>query len=222
MTRTGAGARPDLEERTQSAIEWLRTHARLVGVVVGVILAAAVGIWFYGEWRDRRETNAARALSDAQVAMSQNNAALAQNELRRLTTRYEGTTAARQGQLLMAHLHYRAGRFQEGIDELQRLARRTGDGLRDGAVQALMAAGYEQLGKLNEAAQHYRAAAQVARFPEDRDSYLANAARVLSVAGKNAEAVQIWQELAAREDSPVSAEARVRLGELQAAAARGG
>ena len=221
MTRTGADARPDLEERTQSAIEWLRAHTRLVGVVVGVILAAAVGVWFYGEWRDRRETNAARALSDAQVAMSQNNSALAQNELRRLITRYEGTTAARQGRLLMAHLHYRAGRFQEGIDELARLARRTDQDLRDGAVQGLMAAGYEQLGKLTEAAQHYRDAAQAARFPEDRDSYLANAARVLSVAGKNAEAVQIWQELAAREDSPVSAEARVRLGELQASAARG-
>jgi tetratricopeptide (TPR) repeat protein len=221
MTRTGADARPDLEERTQSAIEWLRTHSRLVGVVVGVILAAAAGVWFYGEWRDRREANAMRALSDAQVAMSQNNAALAQNELRRLITRYEGTTAARQGHLMMAHLHYRAGRFQEGIDELERLTRRTSEDLRDGAVQALMAAGYEQLGKLNEAAQNYRAAAQAARFPEDRDSYLANAARVLSVAGKNAEAVQIWQELAAREASPVSAEARVRLGELRASAARG-
>ena len=221
MTRTGAGARPDLEERTQSAVEWLRAHTRLVGVVVGVVLAAAIGIWFYREWQERRQLNAARALNDAQIAMSQNNAALAQSELRRLIARYEGTTAARQGHLLLSQLHYRAGRYQEGIDELERLERRLDPELRDGAVQALIAAGYEQLGKLPEAAQQYRAAAQAARFEQDRDGYLANAARVLGAAGKNAEAIQIWQELAARPESAVNAEARVRLGELQASAARG-
>ena len=51
-----------------------------------------------------------------------------------------------------------------------------------------------------------------------KDIYQADAARILRCRGK-AEARKIWQDLASRPDSPMVAEAKVRLGELDAVAA---
>ncbi|MGH7718565.1 MAG: YfgM family protein [Gemmatimonadaceae bacterium] len=221
MPRTGAPVRPDLEERTESLIEWLRLNAKLVSVAAAVILAVGAGVWFYQEWKDRRQQNAARALGDAQMALAQNNTALAQSELRRVITRYDGTPAGRQASILMAQVLYGTGKYQEGIDALQRLEREGGDAVDQGVLHSLLAAGYEQLGKLPEAGEHYKKASETARFELDQDTYLANAARVYSVAGNTAEAKRIWQQLAEQTDSPLSAEARVRLGELEATA-RGG
>jgi TolA-binding protein len=65
----------------------------------------------------------------------------------------------------------------------------------------------------------YQAAADESKFQSVKDLYLADAARVLQVAGKNDDAKKIWEELASRPDSPSTAEAKVRLGELSAAPA---
>ena len=52
-------------------------------------------------------------------------------------------------------------------------------------------------------------------FAADKDVYAADAARALTLAGKVEEAKKLWSELASRRESPVVAEARVRLGELE-------
>jgi hypothetical protein len=45
-------------------------------------------------------------------------------------------------------------------------------------------------------------------------------ARALTVAGKKDEARKIWEALAAKPDSPMAGEARIRMGELSAVPAK--
>ena len=82
-----------------------------------------------------------------------------------------------------------------------------------------LAATYTNAKKYDEAAKHYLKAGDLSRFPADKDLYKAEAARVLGIAGKSADARKIWAELAANRESPVINEARVRVGELDAKAA---
>ena len=79
------------------------------------------------------------------------------------------------------------------------------------------AAGYEELKDFTAAAEQYKQAAEATRFPADKAQYQASAARTFAAAGKFSEAKAIWAELAKDETSPMAAEARVRLGELDAA-----
>jgi tetratricopeptide (TPR) repeat protein len=84
-----------------------------------------------------------------------------------------------------------------------------------------VAAGHEGAGRFADAAGRYRAAADLTRLEDERDIYLANAARAYQAAGNKAEAIQIWRRLADSEGTQ-AAEARVRLGELTAEPAKKG
>ena len=53
----------------------------------------------------------------------------------------------------------------------------------------------------------------------ERDSFKGDQARVLQSAGKAAEALTLWKELAADENSPIAGEAKLRVGELSTKAA---
>jgi hypothetical protein len=69
--------------------------------------------------------------------------------------------------------------------------------------------------KYVEAAKAFQDAAARTSFAADKDVYSADAARALTLAGKTEEAKKLWSDLAAKRESPVLAEARVRLGELE-------
>jgi tetratricopeptide (TPR) repeat protein len=84
-----------------------------------------------------------------------------------------------------------------------------------------VAAGFEGAGKFADAAVHYRTAADLTRLDDERDVYLANAARAYQAAGNTAEAIAIWRRLVESEGTQ-AAEARVRLGELTAEPAKRG
>ena len=83
-------------------------------------------------------------------------------------------------------------------------------------LPALIAAGYEQLGKPAEAAERYKRAAAAAEFAVDQANLKASAARAYTAAGRADAARELWTELAGDPTSALSGEARVRLGELTA------
>lgn len=217
MTRTGAAARPDMEERAQDFMEWAELHSRQLSVVAAALIVIAGGIWFYAKSRAARAANASAALVEAEQAVEAGNMPLAQNDLERIVSRYAETNAGRQAQLLLGKVLFERGQFQGGIAALQKLAA-TKDEFAQAEAYNLIGAGYEQEQKYDSAAASYRRAAETARFPEDRDGYLANAARALAAGGKTADAVAIWKKIAADPKSTAAAEAKVRLGELEAKA----
>jgi predicted negative regulator of RcsB-dependent stress response len=221
MTRTGAAARPpvDIEERAYSLLGWAQTNLRAVLIGLAVLVAAAVGIWLYVQTQANKEQRAASDLARASSAVAAGNYALAETDLSRIVSQYASTDAGQQAALLLSEAMYGQGKYQEGIDVLQRHADRAPDFLR-AAFHAQIAAGHEELGSFADAAQGYLNAAEAARFDNDRSIFRADAARSYTLAGNTTAARQIWESEAANEASPVAGEARVRLGELDAKAAR--
>ena len=220
MTRTGAAARPQQRiTDTEGLLEWAELHSRLLTIIAAAIIVVAGGVWFYQKAHAARARNAANTLAEAQQAFASGNLAFAQSDLEKVVSRYGSTEAGRQAQLMLARVLYDKGQYQQGIAGLQKLVG-SDDPIVVPVAYNLMGNGYEQAGKFADAAAAYRKAADAAKYPAERDSYLANAARALTSAGKTAEAKEIWSKLAADPASPVNAEARVRLGELEVHAAK--
>jgi predicted negative regulator of RcsB-dependent stress response len=217
MTSSGKKRHADLDERADALVSWLELHSRqLMYASIGLLLIAG-GVWFYKQSNARQAESAETALSEAESAMSAGNMPLAQSDLEKLIQRYGSTDAGRQAHVLLAQVHYEKGEFQQGIEELKTVTSDK-DAYTAAAALSLEGAGLEQAGKLADAAATYQKAASKAPYKVDHDLYLANAARVLTLAGKVDDAKKIWMDLANDDASPASAEARVRLGELEAKA----
>ncbi len=219
MTRTGNAARPPIEERAESLGEWLQLHVREVVIAAVAVLIVAAGIWFYRESRERQMANASAALGDAVEALNAGNLPLAQSDLEKLIQHYGSTPSGKSAGLLLAQVLYRKGQYQQGVQQLEKLTTSGDENVVAGAYN-LMGAGFEEMGKYADAAESYRKAADHAQYRSFRDNYRANQARALISAGKTADAVKIWDALANDPTSGEAAEARVRLGELQAKAAK--
>jgi len=184
------------------------------------IVVAGAGLWFWTASRDLKESRGEQALASAEQAFFTGAPGTAETDLLRVVQRYDGTVASVRASMLLAQSLYEVGKADEGVDRLRAVV-----GLRAArpfraAVHALIAAGLENNGKFDEAAAAYGSAAERAPTLLDRESYMADQARALTSAGKMAEALKIWQTIAEREASPFSGEARLRVGELTAAAAQ--
>jgi predicted negative regulator of RcsB-dependent stress response len=212
-----AKKRPDVEERVDSLVGWLELHSReLMYVSIGLLVVAG-GVWFYRQSNERQAQSASTALSEAESAISAGNLPLAQSDLEKLVQRYGSTSAGTQAHVLLAQVHYDKGEYQQGIEQLKTVTDDK-DAYTAAAGLNLMAAGLEQSGKLADAASTYEKAAAKAPYKVDHDVYIASAARAYTAAGKMDDAKKIWSALAKDDQSPAAAEARVRLGELEAKA----
>jgi predicted negative regulator of RcsB-dependent stress response len=220
MTKTGEAARPqlDLDDHAENAFEWAKRHSRDVAIGVIVAVAIAGGAYLWRASAERKEANAGRSLSEAQQSLSSGNLPLATSDLQKIIQRYDGTVSAKQARLLLAQAMYQQNKVADGLKALDGIS---SPGPLTASVHAVRAAGLEQSGKPADAAAEFLQAAQAALSEIDKASYRADAARTYLAAGKKDEAVRIWKELAADETSPISAEAKLRLGELTAQAARG-
>jgi tetratricopeptide (TPR) repeat protein len=216
MTKTGAATGPAFDDQAESLMDWARANARAVGIGAAVVAVAAAA-WFFGkQWRDSRADAAEAALNRARQSYGQGNLPLAQTDLRRVITRFSGSSAGSQATMLLAQAFYEQGKPDSGLKALN-------DGKpasRDAAAfEALKGAGHEQKKEYAQAGERYRAAAGLTDAKIAKDRYMADAARAFTSAGNKAEAQKIWSTLANDNASTFAAEARLRLGELTATAA---
>ncbi len=211
---------PDVEQRVDSLVTWLELHSRQLMYASIALLVVAGGFWFYRRSNQRQADSASTALTEAQSAVAAGNLPLAQSDLERLIQRYGSTSAATQAHVLLAQVHFDKGEFQQGQAELKPVVD-DNDAYTAASAMNLMGAGQEQSGKYAEAAASYEKAAKKAPYKVDHDVYMASAARALTTAGKLDDAKKIWAELAKDDESAAAAEARVRLGEIEARAGQG-
>ena len=212
MAQTHAESRPGFQADGDSTMDWLRQHARPLVIGAAVVAVAVAGIGFYRSFEGKKADRAEQALRQARGTYESGNLALAQTDLKKLVDRYSGTAAGAQGALLLAQTYYDAGKPAEGLKALEGVR----GGELEAAVLAARAAGLQLQKKGTEAAQAYLEAAGKARTAPERLNYRADAARAYAAAGQTAQAAEIWRELEASGDPSLSAEARLRLGELTA------
>ena len=215
MTTPNIPARKRSGADEETMTEWLMIHQREVAWAVVAIAIIVGGYWYYERSQAIKAQRAEAAYFQARQSAAAGNLPLAVSDLQKVVSRYEGTSAGTQAALTLAQTFYDQKKFKEGLDALKAAEAKAPDDFRP-SIHVLEAAGYEELKNLVAAAEQYKLAAQVTRFPLDKAEYQAAAASDYMAAGKMDEARAIWTELVKDETSPTAAEARVRLGELDA------
>jgi len=216
MTKTGAAAGPALDDHAESAMDWAKENLKSIGIGVLVVAVAAI-VWVVAkQYRERQADAAEVALNRARQSYAQGNLPLAQTDLKRVITRYGGSSAGSQATMLLAQAYYEQGKADSALKVLSDGKPADTD---EAAFEALKGAGFEQKKEYVQAAERYRAASNLARAKVAKDRYMADAARALTSGGKKDEAATIWTGLSKDEGSAFAAEAKVRLGELTATAA---
>jgi predicted negative regulator of RcsB-dependent stress response len=215
MTTPNIPARKRSGADEETMTEWFMLHQRDVAWAVVALAIIVGGFWYYERSQSIKAQRAEAAYFQARQSAAAGNLPLAVSDLQKVVSRYEGTSAGTQAALTLAQTLYDQKKFKEGLDVLKAAEAKAPDDFKP-SIHILEAAGYEELKNLVAAAEQYKLAAQVTRFPVDKAEYQAAAARDYMAAGKTEEAKAIWRELVKDETAPTAAEARVRLGELEA------
>ncbi len=207
------------EDTTETLMDWFQLHNKKVAWA-GLGLAALIATgWFYNRSQELKAERAEKAYFAAQRSAVAGNLPLAESDLKKMITRYDGAPAAAQARLVLAQVYYEQGKVQEGVNELLKAEDQlTGSKEFGSSAHLVLAGGYEQLKKFGDAAAQYEKAAASARFDADRQRYESHAARAYLSGGNTAKAKEIWTRLGADSKGTVAGEARVRLGEMLAAA----
>ena len=195
--------------------EWAMLHKRELSWAFIALAIIVAGFWYYERSESIKGQRAEAAYFQARQSAAAGNLPLAVSDLQKVVSRYDGTTAGSQAALTLSQMLYDQKKFKEGLDVLKAAEAKAPEDFK-ASVHVLEAAGHEELKDFVAAAEQYKLAAQVTRFPVDKAEYQAAAARDYMAAGKTPEAKAIWTDLAKDEAAPTAAEARVRLGELDA------
>src|SRR5688500_9239363 len=155
MTRTGAAARPTVEDHTESFMEWSRDHVRELTFALLAVVTIAAAFWLYG-WSTRRNLERAEVLlNQAETSLAAQRLPEAQAQLERLVRGYKGSPAAGQGLLRLAQALYDQGKYAEGVTQLETSFGEYETGPFAVAVRQLSGAGYEQMNQPAKAAERY-------------------------------------------------------------------
>ena len=215
MTTPNVPARSRYGADDETMTEWAMLHKRELSWAVIALAIIVAGIWYYERSQSIKGQRAETAYFQARQSAAAGNVPLAVSDLQKVVSRYEGTAAGTQAALTLAQMLYEQKKFKEGVDVLKAAEAKAPEDFK-ASIHVVEAGGYEELKDFVAAAEQYKVAAQATRFPVDKAEYQAAAARAYAAGGKTAEAKAIWTELAKDEAAPTAAEARVRLGELDA------
>ena len=208
-------------DRAQTFIDWTKINARALSVGAAILVVVAAGYWFYVRSKEIQSANAEKALLQAKQSMSAGNLALAQSDLQKVFSRWESTPAGVEAAMLLAQIDFDSGKYQDGLTKLQKVAGSGAAAPSQSTIESLEGDGYAQMGKLADAAKAYQRAADATNYEIEKAFQRAKAARAFQAAGDAASARAIWSQLATDPKSQtMAAEARIRLGELDAQAAK--
>lgn len=204
-----------IETEGWSFFDWIQANTRALTIGTILVVAGVAGYWFYTRSVEIKRLNAERNLNQAKQSIAAGNAALAATDLQRVATRYKGTPAGAQAAMLLAQHNFDQDKFDDGLKVLQPYQSATAAGRNLSSIWSLTGDGLLSQAKVDEAVAAFRKAADATTYPGEKAVYLSKAARSLQMAGKNAEAKELWERL--RKDpeaSLVHSEADIRLGEL--------
>ena len=206
-----------IETEGWSFFDWIQANTRAVTIGAVLVVAGGAGYWFYTRSVDIKRVNAERGLNQAKQSLAAGNAALAATDLQRVATRYKGTPAGAQAAMLLAQHNFDTDKFDDGLKVLQPYQSAAAAGRNLASIWSLTGDGLLSQAKVDEAVAAFRKAADATSYPGEKAVYMSKAARSLQMAGKNAEAKEIWERLKRDPEAElVHSEADIRLGELAA------
>jgi len=218
---TSPNTKLSAEDRAQTFIDWTRLNSKALSLGLAIVVVAAAALWFYQQQQRLQSAAAERALLLAKQSMTAGNVQLAQSDLQKVFSKYGKTSAGVEAGMLLSQIDYDQGKYQEGVTRLQKIAGSRAASSSESDILSLEGDGYAQLGKSADAAKAYERAADATSFENEKSFQLSKAARAYQAAGDTAKAHAAWTALLNDPKAQaVAAEARVRIGELTARAAK--
>jgi predicted negative regulator of RcsB-dependent stress response len=209
------------QPKVESFLDWFRINSRMVGIGAAIVVVAAFGAWFYNRSAALKSENADKKLLAAKQSLGTGNTPLAQTDLKKVADQYAGTSAGAEAGMLLAQVKLDAADYPGALALLKDLTSKTSSGPYASSLRGLLGDTYAQMGKPADAAAEYEKAALLTTMPNERAILLAKIGRASAAAGKHDKARDAWAALAAQQDNAaLAAEARLRLGELLATAAK--
>jgi predicted negative regulator of RcsB-dependent stress response len=216
-TDTGAFTAP--QPRATSFVDWFHFNSRWVAVGAAAIAVAALVAWYVPHQRTLASENADKLLLAAKQSLASGNPQLAESDLKKVAEKYADTPAGAEAGMLVAQVHLERGDAPGAVTYLQGVVAKIGDGTNASTVRGLLADALAQANKPAEAAAEYERAAAATKYPNERALLLSKAGYAFMTANNTGEARRIFKVLATQQESQaMAAEAKVRLGELDAAA----
>lgn len=201
------------DDPIESVSTWFQVNSKPILMAVGGAAVATAAVMLYrGSTASTRE-KASAALYEAQTPYVQGKLPEAEKALGTVVTRFGSTAAGQQAAVLLAQVQFDQNKVDEGIKTLEKAVGSSSAEFKS-SIEGLIAAGYEQKKDFVKAAEHYAQAASATPFKSEKYNQQANQARSLMTAGKDADALKIWEELAKLDGEPIQQEASVRIGEL--------
>ncbi|WP_396206022.1 tetratricopeptide repeat protein [Gemmatimonas sp.] len=203
------------DDPIESVTTWFQVNSKPILMAVGAVAATAAAVMLYRSSTASTREKASTALYEAQTPYVQGKLPEAEKALGNVATRYASTAAGQQAAVLLAQVLFDQNKIDDGLKALEKALGSSSAEFKP-TIEALIASGYEQKKDFVKAAEHYAKAASASQFKSDKYSHQASQARSLATAGKTADALKIWEDLAKLDGEPIQQEANVRVGELVA------
>jgi predicted negative regulator of RcsB-dependent stress response len=206
---------PASQPKPESFLDWYHINSRWITIGAVVVGVGAFGAWFVQRTSLNETINSDKQLQLAEQSLKVGNAALAENDLKKVADKYPTKPAGTEAGLILAELRLDRGDAAAAVSGLRDLSSKVSKGPNAAQVSGLLADALAQQNKPAEAAIEYERAASLTSMPNEKNVWLSKAGRAYITAAKPADARKIFEILAAQTDNEsVAMEAHVRLGEL--------
>ena len=181
----------------------------------GILVLAALVIWFMISSNRRKEEFAARSLNEARAAAEAGNLPLASSELQKLIQTYGGTDAATEAVLTLNQVRMVNGQSELAVVGLREFLAKNPKPEFSVPAHGLLGAALENSKKFGEAGDAFKKGSDAATLEYLKARLLIDAGRAYREAGKPAEAAEAYRTVVQKYPKSASfTEAQVRLAEL--------
>lgn len=162
---------------------------------VGVIALTGL-VWLFVNYRLERAEAASLALFQAQALLMNGQYSLAAADFEKLAEDYSGTPESEKAVFFAGDSYYKAVEYDQALERFEqcRDVLSSEDPLMVNCLAGL-AATHEQLKNLDQAIEFYRQALEITSYDYQKIEIIRDYSRVLSLAGKNAEALELMDRI---------------------------
>jgi predicted negative regulator of RcsB-dependent stress response len=201
---------PTGEDRfVQTTLElaaWAQRNTRTLILGLAAVVIVGFSVKYYFDFTRSREEAASSELRAIRFETSSIDPSSAVDRLRAFIVRYEGSSYAREGQVLLAHSLLQSNRAAEAIAPAQQAIKDLDDDIVSLRSAFLLAAAYEEVGDTAAAIGIYQEIGDHVDARIEKSRALQSAARLMAASGNHLGAAELYDALA--EYMPEEAPAR--------------
>jgi predicted negative regulator of RcsB-dependent stress response len=187
-------------EKTLEVMKWAKANGQILILVgVAVVVLAAGGI-YYKNFRSNWEEQAVARLEAVESAFNYGDRETAEADLRQYVEQFDGTVYAMEARLVLGQALLEDGKPEEAVDVLAPSVREMDSEPIGIQAAFLLAAAYEEAGRLQDAETLYLRIANTSELTFQVREALAGAARIRTTNGDMAGAAELYEEVVAAMD----------------------